>query len=51
MRSDTLDCRSEDTTHLSPFAYGAHQAGYRYMGGKKDDITVIVAYVSAASQL
>ena len=40
-----------DKEHLSPFAYGARMAGWGYMGGKPDDITVVVAYVSAASQL
>ena len=31
--------RAGDPTHLSPFAYGAQQLGYRYFGGKIDDIT------------
>jgi protein phosphatase PTC7 len=38
--------RAADPAHLSPFAYGAQQLGYRYFGGKMDDITVLVAYVS-----
>ena len=37
-----------DIRFASPFAYGAYQAGIRYMGGKMDDITVIVATVEAA---
>lgn len=37
--------RAADPTHLSPFAYGAQQLGYRFFGGKMDDITVLVAYV------
>jgi protein phosphatase PTC7 len=41
--------RAGDPTHLSPFAYGAQQLGYRYYGGKLDDITVLVAYVAPAS--
>lgn len=41
--------RAADPTHLSPFAYGAQQLGYRYFGGKMDDITVLCAYVVAAS--
>ena len=39
--------RAADTRHASPFAYGAYQAGIRYMGGKMDDITVVVAFVKA----
>ncbi|KDD74012.1 hypothetical protein H632_c1652p0, partial [Helicosporidium sp. ATCC 50920] len=37
--------RAADPGHLSPFAYAAQQMGYRYFGGKMDDITVVVAYV------
>lgn len=37
--------RAADPKHLSPFAYGAQQLGYRYLGGKMDDITVVVAYI------
>ncbi|KFM24954.1 putative protein phosphatase 2C 80 [Auxenochlorella protothecoides] len=37
--------RAGDQTHLSPFAYGAQQRGYRFFGGKMDDITALVAYV------
>ena len=40
--------RAADPTHLSPFAYGAQQLGYRYFGGKMDDITVLVGYVVPA---
>lgn len=40
--------RAADPTHLSPFAYGAQQLGYRYFGGKMDDITVLCAYVVPA---
>ena len=42
--------RAADPTHLSPFAYGAQQLGYRYFGGKMDDITVICAYVVPVQQ-
>lgn len=38
--------RAADTAHLSPFAYGAQQLGYRYFGGKMDDITVVCAFVT-----
>ena len=31
--------RAGDPAHLSPFAYSAQQLGYRYFGGKVDDIT------------
>ena len=37
--------RAEDDTYLSPFAYGAQQLGFRYFGGKLDDITVVCAYI------
>jgi protein phosphatase PTC7 len=40
--------RAADPTHLSPFAYGAQQLGYRYFGGKMDDITVVCAYVESS---
>ena len=43
--------RAADPRHASPFAYGAHQAGLRFMGGKMDDITVIVAFVTASSPM
>ncbi len=33
----------------SPFSLGAEKAGYRYRGGKVDDITVIAVYVHATS--
>lgn len=42
--------RAVDQKYLSPFAYGAQQLGYRYLGGKLDDITVVVSYVSAAEE-
>lgn len=42
--------RAADPAHLSPFAYGAQQLGYRYFGGKMDDITVLCAYVVPAGR-
>lgn len=42
--------RAVDQRYLSPFAYGAQQLGYRYLGGKLDDITVVVSYVSAEEE-
>jgi protein phosphatase PTC7 len=41
--------RAADPTHLSPFAYGAQQLGYKYFGGKMDDITVVCAYIENSS--
>jgi len=37
--------KSLDTTYMSPFAVGAKKAGFYYVGGKSDDITIIVAKV------
>ena len=34
-----------DTEWISPFAENAKNAGYRYKGGKTDDITVVTAIV------
>ena len=42
--------RAADPAHLSPFAYGAQQLGYRYFGGKMDDITVVCAYIEEGKQ-
>lgn len=42
--------RALDQKYLSPFAYGAQQLGYRYLGGKLDDITVVVSYVDEHSE-
>ena len=39
---------TRDMTYESPFAVGAREAGYRYVGGKPDDITVLVAKVVQA---
>ena len=36
----------QDRFYLSPFARGAQEAGYQYLGGKPDDITVVVARVA-----
>jgi protein phosphatase PTC7 len=41
--------RARDPVYLSPFAKQARRAGFRYQGGKVDDITVIVSYVSEGS--
>ena len=36
---------SIEPAYLSPFAKAAHRYNYDYMGGKSDDITVVVAQV------
>ncbi|KAF6259501.1 phosphatase 2C-like domain-containing protein [Scenedesmus sp. NREL 46B-D3] len=38
--------RASDAKYHSPFSYSAIQAGYVYLGGKMDDITVVVSYVT-----
>lgn len=38
--------RALDRNRKTPFAAAAHDAGYRYTGGKLDDITVVVAFVT-----
>lgn len=38
---------AQDPRYCSPFALHAMQAGYKYTGGKLDDITVLVAQVTA----
>ena len=43
--------RAADPKFASPFAYAAFEAGYAYMGGKMDDITVVVARVAHASEV
>eukprot|EP00798_Chlamydomonas_sp_ICE-L_P023519 gene23519-9042_t len=37
--------RAADSKHASPFAFAAFQNGLAYIGGKMDDITVLVAHV------
>ena len=41
--------RGLDNQAWSPFMHGALQKGYAYMGGKIDDITIVVSYVKEAS--
>jgi protein phosphatase PTC7 len=38
--------RATDPKYHSPFSYAAIQAGYVFLGGKLDDITVVVSYVA-----
>ncbi|XP_008798754.1 probable protein phosphatase 2C 55 [Phoenix dactylifera] len=39
--------RAQDKNRQTPFSSAAQEAGYRYYGGKLDDITVVVSYVTA----
>ncbi|KAF0922256.1 hypothetical protein E2562_030029 [Oryza meyeriana var. granulata] len=39
--------RAQDKNRQTPFSSAAQDAGYRYYGGKLDDITVVVSYISA----
>jgi len=43
--------RAADPKFASPFAYGAYEAGFAFMGGKMDDITVLVARITLASDV
>lgn len=43
--------RAGDPQNLSPFAMGAQRMGWQIVGGKMDDISVIVAHVVPASKL
>lgn len=40
--------RAQDKNRQTPFSTAAQDAGYRYYGGKLDDITVVVSYVTAS---
>lgn len=40
--------RALDRQRQTPFSLAAHHAGYRYFGGKLDDITVVVSYITGA---
>ncbi len=40
--------RAVDTKYNSPFSYAAVAAGYPFLGGKLDDITVLVSVFSAS---
>eukprot|EP00877_Chromochloris_zofingiensis_P009623 jgi/Chrzof1/4914/Cz15g04100.t1 len=43
--------RASDAKYHSPFSYSAVQAGFVHLGGKMDDITVLVSYVTLPSKL
>lgn len=40
--------RAQDKNRQTPFSSAAQEAGYRYYGGKLDDITVVVSYITDA---
>ncbi|KAJ6808328.1 putative protein phosphatase 2C 55 [Iris pallida] len=41
--------RAQDKNRQTPFSTAAQDAGYRYYGGKLDDITVVVSYITQSS--
>ncbi|TYJ10341.1 hypothetical protein E1A91_A11G200800v1 [Gossypium mustelinum] len=41
--------RAMDKNRQTPFAKAAQDAGFRYYGGKLDDITVVVSYIAGSS--
>ncbi|KAL8145056.1 putative protein phosphatase 2C 55 [Apium graveolens] len=38
--------RAQDKNRQTPFSSAAQEAGFRYYGGKLDDITVVVSYIT-----
>ncbi|CAH8336539.1 unnamed protein product [Eruca vesicaria subsp. sativa] len=46
--ADLARARALDKKRQSPFATAAQEAGYRYYGGKLDDITAVVSFVTPA---
>ncbi|KAK7262840.1 hypothetical protein RJT34_30421 [Clitoria ternatea] len=41
--------RAQDRNRQTPFSTAAQEAGFRYYGGKLDDITVVVSYVTSST--
>lgn len=41
--------RAQDKNRQTPFSTAAQDAGYRFYGGKMDDITVIVSYITSSN--
>ena len=39
--------RAQDRDRQTPFSTAAQDAGFRYYGGKLDDITVVVSYIKS----
>ncbi|PSS19784.1 Protein like [Actinidia chinensis var. chinensis] len=42
--------RAQDKNRQTPFSTAAQDAGFRYYGGKLDDITVVVSYITSESK-
>ncbi|WOH02936.1 hypothetical protein DCAR_0522326 [Daucus carota subsp. sativus] len=43
--------RAQDKNRQTPFSSAAQEAGFRYYGGKLDDITVVVSYITNLSKV
>ena len=43
--------RAVDKNRQTPFANAAQDAGFRYYGGKLDDITVVVSYITNSANV
>ena len=43
--------RALDKNRQTPFSTAAQEAGFRYYGGKLDDITVVVSYTTGSSNV
>ncbi|OVA04543.1 Protein phosphatase 2C (PP2C)-like domain [Macleaya cordata] len=41
--------RAQDRDRQTPFSTAAQDAGFRYYGGKLDDITVVVSYITSSN--
>lgn len=41
--------RALDKNRQTPFSSAAQEAGFRYYGGKLDDITVVVSYITRSA--
>ncbi|KAF3642051.1 putative protein phosphatase 2C 80 [Capsicum annuum] len=39
--------RAQDQKQANPFSAAAQEAGFRYHGGKLDDVTMVVAYITS----
>ncbi|KAG8654683.1 hypothetical protein MANES_05G162400v8 [Manihot esculenta] len=42
--------RAQDKDRQTPFSTAAQDAGFRYYGGKLDDITVVVSYITSSDE-
>ncbi|XP_057505414.1 probable protein phosphatase 2C 55 [Actinidia eriantha] len=42
--------RAQDKNRQTPFSTAAQDAGFRYYGGKLDDITVVVSYITSETK-